>query len=144
MASRARASSANELAAIIESDVSLDNHKTINSLLLAIPEVPRLMVACAIQNLGAVRCYFDRNQKAMVETPDGNTQMRAIAFLAAYRDGLPTQTSVAINLGERGRENGGALTVDEAMAASPALRAKLRAMLDGAEQKALKQADPPA
>ena len=140
MANLARAE---DVAVAVLADRALESANSLNALILQIKEVRPLIVATAIKCLAARKVYYDRDAKTNVEIDDGNTQMRAVTFLAAYSDGLPTQTTLNVSLGERGGK-GGELTVDEAMQASPALRAKLRAMLDGAEQKALKQADPPA
>ncbi len=136
MVSRARAKTVDELADLVEQDVNLDSSRSINALLMDVPEMRRFMVSTAIRCLDAHRCYYDKSQKQMVEIPDGNTQMRAVAFLAAYSDGLPTQTTLNVNLGEKGKASGGELTVDQAMAASPALRSKLRTMLEQAEKTA--------
>lgn len=127
----ARAKSLTEtLAEAIERDERSEGAPTIRELLLAHPSFRRLIVATAVRSLGAQKWVFDRDQKKVVFYEDSSTQMKAVAFLAAYTEGLPMQTNVSLNIGDQKRiAEGDGMTIEAALRASPALRDKLAAML---------------
>ena len=112
------------LAKKIEANAALDDCKDLRALIMATPTVRRLYFAAAVRCLGARRFYFDKAAGEMVFEPDGNAQMKAVAWLSAYDAGLPTQTTVNLNVGaERGP------SLEEAAASSPELVRGLEAVL---------------
>jgi hypothetical protein len=105
--------------------------------LMADPDLLGLVLGGAVRCLGATRSHYDKATKDYVSELDGPTVMRAVALLLAYRDGMPAQTTVNLTVGAA---KGAELSVEEAMQASPALREKLRQMLQKAEGEASRPA----
>lgn len=108
------------VAARIEADKSLDSLKDMRAVLLAVPEMRRLVVAAAVRALGARKGYYSKAEEGMVYEPDCNSQMKAAAFLTAYADGLPLQGTINLNADLTERKNG-KMTVEDALRRSPAL-----------------------
>jgi len=121
------------LADLVEADESLDASKDMRSFLNGIAGLRRFIVAAAIRALTARKYYFSKEKKEMVFEPDSGTQMKAAAFLAAYSDGLPMQSTVNLNV-EAGAKG---FSMADALANSPALRDYMRAELAKVEAKAL-------
>ncbi len=108
--------------------------KDVRDVINSIPGLRRFVVAAALRALTARRCFWDRNAKAMQYEPDSNAQMKAVAFLAAYADGLPVQSTVNVNLDPT---KAGGFSLGDALASSPALRDHLAKELQQAERKAI-------
>jgi len=123
-----------DIAQRILDDPGLVGKKSLNDLIAAIPEVRRLILSTAVRCLDAHKVVWDKQANdgkgGWERVDDGNTQMRAAVLLAAYSDGLPPKTVFNIGLGERGKSDGGALTLAECVARSPALAASLQAQID--------------
>lgn len=119
------------VAETIEADPAIVTAKTIKEAILAVPNARALMVAAAVRCLGAKRLMFDRASKEVVKVDDGSTIMKAVAWLAAYSDGLPIQHTVNVNM-DANKE----MPMVEMMAKSPALRAAVRKQLEQAEAAA--------
>ena len=107
---------------------------SIRASIRAIDGVFDRMVACALEALEANRSHYDMKTKTMVHEPDHKARMEAVKWLAAYADGLPMQTTLAVN-GDGGAA--GAQSLEEAFQKSPALRSRLAKML-GAPQRLTK------
>lgn len=85
------------LADEIATDSRLLQMNAVRDIILADPRVRVQLVAAAIRCLFAEKFYFDRAAKEVVHEPDYSTQMKAVAWLAAYSDGLPVQTNLNLN-----------------------------------------------
>ena len=121
---------------------SYDGGNGFADLMTQISELRCMVLATAIRNLKAVRAVVHNGE--LLEQPDGNVQMKAVAWISSYSDGVPTQTVLNINADAKRREESvdpeGAL--DAALASSPALREAHRRRLDRADQAAQKQVGP--
>ncbi len=93
--------------------------KDLRAMMQDIPELRPFIIGAAIRGLGARKCFFDMKKNEMVYEPDFGSQAKAVAFLAAYVDGLPVQST--INLNVEGATKKGKLSVEEALRRSPAL-----------------------
>ena len=117
--------------------------KTLRDLIVAIPDVRVLIVATAVRCLGAERMMGGGKKGEVERCADGATQMKAVAFLAAYADGLPVQTTMNLNVD--GTKD---MPMEELLAKSPALVAAMERQLERAKavQKRgpLKQVGPPS
>lgn len=110
-----------------------DQSKNLRTILAGVPELRQLVVAAAIRGLGARKYYFDRKVGAMVFEPDYIAQNKAAVFLAAYDAGLPLQGTVNLHLGgEKG------MTIEDAMASSPAALEAIERTLAKAKARAKK------
>jgi hypothetical protein len=140
--SRARAQheiEAHAAAAVLESDLRLEDSAGVRDIILAHPRVRVLLVATAIRNLSAQKFYFDRKAGDMVHEDDASTQMKAVAWLAAYSDGLPVVTTLNLN----GSINGGKRPApDEMLAGSPAAIEALERTLARAKKMNAQNAAP--
>lgn len=125
----------------IESDFySEEAERGFGDLVRRVPRLRQHVLACAVRNLGATRKFWDRNQKDWIVEADGNVQMKAVVWIASYSDGLPTQTTLNLNVGaNKGGDQGDVSDADleAAVRASPALRDRLKAMLEKADGKAI-------
>jgi predicted RND superfamily exporter protein len=121
-----------EVAKRIEQDASFDAMRDLKSVLQAVPELRRLVVAAAVRALGARKVYL-RNGIPEYES-DCSAQMKAAAFIAAYCDGLPVQTSVNLNVNSAGK-NSEAETLLESLTKSPALAMALEKKLQQASKR---------
>ena len=93
-----------------------DPTKDLRAWMRDVPELRQLVIGAAIRGLCAVRSYWYKGSGAMVHEPDSASQMKAAAFVAAYSDGMPMQSTVNLNVdaGAKG------LTMDDVLAQSPA------------------------
>jgi hypothetical protein len=134
--SRARAQhedEAHELARQVENDTTLQDKDSVREIILAHPRIRVMLVAAAIRNLTAQKFYFDKKAGSMVHEDDSATQMKAVAWLAAYSDGLPVVTNLNMNVNGRGKS---ALPPDELLANSPAAIDAMKRAVERAEAKA--------
>lgn len=139
-ASRARAQhevEAHELARTVENDTRLQDLGSVRDIILAHPRVRVMLVAAAIRNLTAQKFYFDKKAGCMVHEDDSATQMKAVAWLAAYSDGLPVVTNLNVNTNAG---KGAGLPPDEILARSPAAMEAMQRALDRAKAKAAQAA----
>lgn len=90
------------LALEIASDSQLPPESSVRDIILATPAIRQTMVAAAVRCLNAQKFYFCKKKGEMVHEPDYATQIKAIAWLAAYSDGLPAQTNLNVNMDARG------------------------------------------
>ena len=98
----------------------------------AIPNIHSLVAQCALDALKAEKWSWDVVAKKRVVEPDWKARLEAAKFLAAYGTGLPVQSVVNLNLGDSNRQ---APDTAEAVRKSPALRAKLAALLGMSEKQ---------
>lgn len=123
-----------QLADAVANDAGLDDAGSLRDLLNRVPALRRELIATAVRCLDARKYYYDRKQGAMVYEPDGTTQMRAVAFLAAYSDGLPAQTQIIRAIGgPNGKQP--EMTLEDALTKSPALRDRLEELLARSREK---------
>jgi hypothetical protein len=134
------------LADEIASDLQVSPDAQVRDIILAHPRVRQQIVAAAVRCLRAEKFYFDRTKKEIVHEEDYATQIKAIAWLAAYSDGLPIQTNLNVNANASGK---GRLPPDEMLAQSPAALeameralARARAKMQSAQKASEKQALP--
>ena len=141
-ASRARAQhevEAHVAATRVENDLRLTDSASVRDIILAHPRVRVLLVATAVRSLSAQRFYFDKAAGGMVHEDDANTQMKAVAWLAAYSDGLPVMTNLNVNANAGG---GRVQNPDEMLAGSPALIAALERTLERARKMNAQKHEP--
>lgn len=112
------------LADVIELDGAKITVKTLRDLITAIPDIRQLIVATAVRCLGAERMMGGGKKGEVERCADGATQMKAVAFLAAYSDGLPIQTTMNLNV-DGNRD----MPIEEMLAKSPALVAAMEKQL---------------
>lgn len=139
-----RDSAAVALAGRIEADSQFDSAISVRDYLLRFPEFRRIMVATAVRCMGARKAVYDKDAQKWEFAEDGPTQMKAVAFLAAYSEGIPAQTNVNLNIGDRAGKKEDAMTLEQALRESPALRERLRATVEAAGQgsgKPMKRAE---
>jgi hypothetical protein len=117
-----------EIATLIEFDPKHVTAQSLREIILAVPDVRAAVVASAIRCLGSERLMYDGQSKKVKSVPDGATIMKAVAFLAAYSDGLPVQTTLNMNV-----NNNKELPMEEMLASSPALVDALQRQLDRAK-----------
>lgn len=121
------------LADEVEANAGLDDVKDMRGFFEKIPQLRRFVVAAAIRSLTARKYYYSKEKKEMVFEPDSGTQMKAVAWIAAYQDGLPLQSTVNFNVNKEAK----AFDMGDALANSPALREHLKRELARTEAKAL-------
>jgi hypothetical protein len=119
-ATRARTREIEEVAQAIEKASHLHQGKTVQEIIMAHGPVRTMMVATAIRALAASKLYYSKIAKAFVPEADFQTQMKAVAWLAAYSDGLPTQTQLNINANADAMRSKPDLTPAAMLARSPA------------------------
>jgi hypothetical protein len=95
----------------------------VREILEALPDAAQTIVLAALEGLKAEKFYWDAASKGMVHEPDYRTRLDAAKFLAAYLDGLPMQTTLAVNVG--GPQGANEPDLEAAVKASPALRQRL-------------------
>lgn len=94
----------------------------------SIPDIHKQIVEAAVEALQAMKWHWDIESKSVVYEPDHKARLDAARFLASYGDGLPTQTTLNVNIGDK--PNGGPEPAIEAkVAQSPALANRLRKAL---------------
>lgn len=130
-----------EVAMRIESgEFQAEAERGVCDLVRKIPRLRQHVLACAVRNLNAQRKYWSKPAGDWCFEPDGNVQMKAVVWIASYSDGLPTQTTLNLNVGaNKGGDQGDVSDADleAAVKASPALRDRLKAMLAKADGKAI-------
>jgi hypothetical protein len=99
---------------------------TVRELIETVPNARRIIVAAAFRCLGARKWYFEKGSSEKKFEADYRTQLDAVKFLAAYSDGLPTQTSLSVNV-----TAGDTVEADleRAVSASPALKSRLQKLI---------------
>ena len=107
---------------------------TIRAFLEEVPKVRPMIIAAAVRALGARRYYFDRTVNRMVFEPDYKVQLDACKFIAAYTDGLPTITTLAVNVNKSADQVSSTGDIEEALEKSPALRERLKTMLERSDR----------
>lgn len=120
---------ARNIADVIEQGRRVDSAKSIKEMLEMIPNARHVTLAAAFRCLGARKFFFDRKQGKMVFEPDYKVQLDAVKFLAAYMDGLPVETTLNVNVGEK-TEPGADIDLESAIKRSPALRERLSRMIE--------------
>lgn len=116
---------AEEIAKQIEAG-DFDAATSVKDLIESIPAARGLIVAAGFRALGARKWFFEKGKTEKVFEPDFKTQLAAAQWLAGYSDGLPTQTTLNVNV------NKDAPSKDDVMkrvAESPALKAALQEAL---------------
>lgn len=121
-----------EIAARLEK-MAPEPEKDMRGWLKEVPELRQLIIGALIRGLAATKCHYEMKSKMMVYEPDFQAQNKAAALLVAYSDGLPTQSTVNLNLDAA--KTG--LTMTDALNHSPALRDFIRSELDKVDQKAI-------
>ena len=121
----------------IESGASPNELPDLRDLVQAAPELKRFYIASAVRCLTAQRRHFDFNSKQMLFTPDYDTRMRAVSFLACLAGDTPGPSWPYL----RSCGNSPGPTFQEALEASAALRSQIRKALDKAEKRAAKGQD---
>ena len=101
----------------------------IRATLEHIPNARHLVLAAAFRCLGARKWYYEKGSSEKKFEPDYRTQLDAVKFLASYQDGLPVQTTLAVNVGDRPGDQS-SLSLEEAVKRSPALRDRLQKLLE--------------
>jgi hypothetical protein len=112
----------------------------------AMPNGRGLVLAAAVECLGAQRSYYDMVAKMTVHEPEYRVRLDAAKFLASYVWGIPPKTAIVANVNVPGASK--LADGQDPMATleqSPALQEYVRAMLSRASTpngtpKALKQA----
>ena len=116
-----------ELARIAE-DNELESESGFALMINRIPKLRRMVLGAAIRALGAERSLYDRGNKEWVTEPDWASRLKAVVWIASYSDGLPTQTTLNVNIGDKpGAEVD--LNLEEAVHKSPALRQRLEKLV---------------
>ena len=112
----------------------------------AMPNGRGLVLAAAVECLGATRSYYDAPSRGTVHEPEYRVRLDAAKFLASYVWGIPPKTAIVANVNVPGASK--LADGQDPMATleqSPALQEYVRAMLARAgtpngTPKALKQA----
>jgi hypothetical protein len=120
------ASAALELAELIESG-NFDA-KSVREMLDLIPGTRRIAVAALFRCLGARKWYFVKGNEERQFEADYKTQLAAAQVILSYQDGLPVQTTLAVNVGSA-TGSGAELDLGKAIQASPALRQRLEKLV---------------
>ncbi len=103
-----------------------DGATTIRNILDKIPGARRLILIAAFRALGARKWYFEKGRTEKVFEPDYRTQLDAVKLLVAYQDGLPVQTTLSVNVGDKA---GADLDLEQAVQRSPALKERLQKLV---------------
>ena len=101
--------------------------ENVRDLLERIPMGRELVIAQAFRSLGARKYYWDKATNAMKFEPDCRTAMDAVKFLSALQDGLPTQTTLNVNVNKGAGPSEADL--EAALSASPALKSRLQKLI---------------
>lgn len=110
-----------KIATRVETDPALRS-RDLRAILLEIPEVRPLIIGAAIRGLGARKAFWSKQEEDWTFEPDFIAQGKAIAFLAAYVDGLPVQTTVQFNVDDKKTSKA---TLGETLENSPAMVAAI-------------------
>ena len=122
------------------------NGENLCEMVEAMPNGRGLVLAAAVECLGARRTFYDSLSKSMVMEPEYRVRLDAAKFLASYVWGIPPKTAIVANVNVPGASK--LADGQDPMATleqSPALQEYVRAMLSRASipngtPKALKQA----
>lgn len=127
-----------QLALAVVADIeagTLDDCMGAREAISKIPGMMRLAYSAIARSLAARKFYYNMQTKKMAYEPDFRAQLEAAKLLFAYREGLPAQTVVTVEVG--GKNKGGADEIlAEQLRQSPALRSRLRGELERAEKAA--------
>jgi hypothetical protein len=116
-------------------DLVIEADEGFAAMMARLPRLRCMVLAAAIQALGARRNYFDRNAKQFVAEPDWSARLKAIVWIGSYSDGLPAQTTLLkVDAGANKLDSLAALRL--AARESPAMRETLREMLAELEKPA--------
>ena len=121
-------SKAEKVAALVELGRDVDGADSIRAMLEKIPNARHLVLAEALRCLGAKKRYFEKGSSTQKFEPDYRTRLDAVKLLLAYMDGLPVETTLAVNVGDRPAE-APELDLAAAVQKSPALRERLEKLL---------------
>lgn len=92
------------------------------------PNAKQMILDAAFEALGAKRGWREKGQSGVKWEPDYKTRLDAARFLAAYIEGLPVVTTLAVNVGDQGQGET-AMDLETAAEKSPALRSRLQKLL---------------
>ena len=135
MASRSRAQSMNlELADPPDAEAPATS---LNAALNRIPNARQLVIDAATEALKATKFYYSKEEGGMVHEPDYKTRLDAAKFLAAYLDGLPAQSVITYDATKPRAGAEESFDLDAELKRSPALRERMRIMIERAEKRAL-------
>ena len=127
---------ATEIASLIERG-EFNAVASLKELLDKIPTARNVILAAGFRALGARKCYFEKGSGVRLWEADYRTQLDAVKWLAGYSDGLPTQTTLNVNVDKPIGDNGEDFDLEASLVTSPALRERMKIMLQRAEKKAL-------
>jgi hypothetical protein len=126
---------AETLARKIEGDIL--PAENVRDIMRQVPEARNVILAAVFRALGAKRRLYVKGSPSPVYEIDYRSQLEAAKLLLAYGDGLPMQTTLAVNVGDGNAA--GSTSLEEAVERSPALKSRLAKML-GAPQRLTKAA----
>ena len=102
---------------------------SVRQIVDTVPGARGAIIVAAFRALNAVRGYWPKGAEKMSFEPDFRTQLDAAKLLLAYSEGLPAQTTLALNVNAAGRGAEVGEDLEATLERSPALRERLGAML---------------
>ena len=104
---------------------------SLQAVLDSVPRLRQMIAGSAITALAARKSMWSKEKDDWIFEPDGKCRLEACKFLASYADGLPTQTTVNLNLNKDAKDKKPVSDADleEQLRRSPELRKQLASTL---------------
>jgi hypothetical protein len=114
--------------------LSAPDGATLAQILESVPDSRKQIVQTWMDGLKAQKWSWDPESKSRVYEPDHKERRENAKLLAAYLEGLPTETTI-VKVAPGADGDVGGRELRQAVKSSPAVRAALRAMIDDAESQ---------
>ena len=108
----------------------LDAERGFYGMVQQLPRLRSMVLGAAIRALGATKGIYDMKSRTTNYEPDWNARLKAVVWIASYSDGLPAQTNLNVNIGDRAdTSKEQELQLERAVSSSPALKSRLQKLI---------------